>query len=92
MGNSEIPKICKAAIRAGVNFIDTSPWYGNSEANIGKALKEERVPRQAYYIATKVATETRGRQHGSKRLQVLKPNQLRENILTRNFREETSVN
>ena len=66
MGNSEIPKICKAAIRAGVNFIDTSPWYGNSEANIGKALKEERVPRQAYYIATKVATETRGRQHGSK--------------------------
>ena len=54
MGNSEIPKICKAAIRAGVNFIDTSPWYGNSEANIGKALKEDRVPRQAFYIATKV--------------------------------------
>jgi len=41
------------ALRSGVNYIDTAVWYGNgrSEAIFGKALS--RVPRQAYYIATK---------------------------------------
>ncbi|KAK2576263.1 hypothetical protein KPH14_005629 [Odynerus spinipes] len=42
------------AIKQGVNYIDTAPWYGQgkSEKIIGKALKG--IPRQAYYIATKV--------------------------------------
>lgn len=44
----------REAIRQGVNYIDTSPWYGQgrSETIIGKALKG--IPRQAYYLATKV--------------------------------------
>ncbi|XP_049843522.1 uncharacterized protein LOC126295222 isoform X3 [Schistocerca gregaria] len=44
----------REAIRQGVNYIDTAPWYGQgrSEDILGKALKE--VPRQAYYIGTKV--------------------------------------
>lgn len=42
------------ALKAGINVIDTAPWYGNglSESRLGMAL--EGVPRQAYYIHTKV--------------------------------------
>lgn len=42
------------AIKAGVNLIDTAPWYGNgvSEEVLGKCLVG--IPRQAYYLATKV--------------------------------------
>jgi hypothetical protein len=43
-----------AAVKAGVNVIDTAPWYGHgvSEEVLGRALKA--VPRSAYYITTKV--------------------------------------
>lgn len=42
------------ALKRGINYIDTAPYYGHgeSELNVGKILKE--VPRQAFYIATKV--------------------------------------
>lgn len=42
------------AIRKGINYIDTAPFYGlgQSESILGKALKD--VPRKAYYIGTKV--------------------------------------
>lgn len=42
------------ALRKGINYIDTAPWYGQgkSEELLGKALKD--VPRSAYYIGTKV--------------------------------------
>ncbi|XP_011498940.1 PREDICTED: L-galactose dehydrogenase-like [Ceratosolen solmsi marchali] len=42
------------AIKNGINYIDTAYYYGQgkSETILGKALK--KVPRQAYYIATKV--------------------------------------
>ena len=44
----------ETAIRSGINFIDTSPFYGDgkSEEVLGEALR--RIPRHAYYIATKV--------------------------------------
>lgn len=44
----------RQAIRSGINYIDTAPYYGQgrSEQIYGKALKG--VPREAYYIATKV--------------------------------------
>lgn len=44
----------RQALKRGVNYIDTAPWYGQgrSEATLGKALKG--IPREAYYIATKV--------------------------------------
>ena len=43
-----------AALKAGVNLIDTAPWYGHgmSESVLGRALKA--VPRAAYYLSTKV--------------------------------------
>ncbi len=41
-------------LKQGINYIDTSPQYGQgkSEETIGRAL--EGVPRSAYYLATKV--------------------------------------
>ncbi|XP_011643287.1 L-galactose dehydrogenase-like [Pogonomyrmex barbatus] len=44
----------RRAIKQGINYIDTAPWYGQgrSEATLGKALKG--IPREAYYIATKI--------------------------------------
>jgi aryl-alcohol dehydrogenase-like predicted oxidoreductase len=40
--------------RTGINLIDTAPWYGfeKSERILGEAL--QGVPREAYYLATKV--------------------------------------
>ncbi|XP_055352666.1 uncharacterized protein LOC129598671 [Paramacrobiotus metropolitanus] len=44
----------QSAIRLGLNYVHTAPWYGagKSEAIVGKALAG--VPRKAYFIATKV--------------------------------------
>lgn len=43
-----------AAIDAGINFIDVSPYYGHYKAEtvLGKALKQ--IPRDMYYLSTKV--------------------------------------
>ncbi|XP_033224051.1 L-galactose dehydrogenase-like [Belonocnema kinseyi] len=51
---NEAIEVVRLAIKQGVNYIDTAPWYGQgrSETVLGKALKG--IPRQAYYIATKV--------------------------------------
>lgn len=40
------------ALKGGVNLIDTAPWYQKSERILGLALRN--VPREAYYINTKV--------------------------------------
>ena len=42
------------ALKSGINFIDTAPWYGQgvSEERLGVAL--QNVPRAKYFIATKV--------------------------------------
>jgi len=47
-------KTVHTAIDLGINFIDVSPYYGLTlaETVLGKALKE--LPRDAYYLATKV--------------------------------------
>lgn len=46
--------VLREAITKGVNYIDTSPYYGNTKAEtvLGKALAG--IPRQAYYVSTKV--------------------------------------
>lgn len=47
-------EIVTACLKAGVNLIDTSHWYGQgrSERLLGHALTS--IPRDAYYIMTKV--------------------------------------
>ncbi|XP_037075557.1 L-galactose dehydrogenase-like [Pollicipes pollicipes] len=51
------------ALRSGVNYIDTAPWYGQgrSERTLGQMLKG--VPRKAYYIATKVGRYDKDYEH-----------------------------
>ena len=41
----------RRALDLGVNLIDTSAEYGESEAILGRALKD--VPRESYYLCTK---------------------------------------
>lgn len=50
----EAIEVAVSAVRAGVNLIDVAPWYGFGAAErvLGAALR--RVPRQAYYLHTKV--------------------------------------
>ncbi|XP_004230657.1 L-galactose dehydrogenase [Solanum lycopersicum] len=45
----------REAFRLGVNFFDTSPYYGGtlSEKVLGKALKALKVPRDQYIVSTK---------------------------------------
>ncbi|KAI7829357.1 L-galactose dehydrogenase [Gamsiella multidivaricata] len=47
---------CKRAIDLGINTFDTSPYYGNSEQVLGKALLSISAthPRSTYYLSTKV--------------------------------------
>jgi len=54
----EIFQCIEEGLRSGVNYIDTSPGYGEGESEkvLGQALR--RVPRHAYYIATKVGRYT----------------------------------
>lgn len=49
-----------AALSAGINYVDTSPLYGESERRVGLAL--EGVPRGEYVLSTKTGThpERRG--------------------------------
>lgn len=54
MDQETVNEIVLKALKSGINFIDTAPWYGQglSEERLGIALKT--VPRDKYYIATKV--------------------------------------
>ena len=47
-------KAVYTAVENGMNFIDVSPYYGHYKAEtvLGKALKE--IPRDKYYLSTKV--------------------------------------
>ncbi len=42
------------ALESGINFIDTSPLYGDSERRLGIALSG--VPRGSYFLSTKTGT------------------------------------
>uniref|UniRef100_A0A1B6LJ49 NADP-dependent oxidoreductase domain-containing protein n=1 Tax=Graphocephala atropunctata TaxID=36148 RepID=A0A1B6LJ49_9HEMI len=54
LDENEAISLIREALKSGVNYIDTSPYYGHtySESLIGKALVG--VPREAYHISTKV--------------------------------------
>ena len=54
MALSEAERSVHAALAAGMNFFDTSPYYGRSESEkaLGHCLRG--VPRAAYLLATKV--------------------------------------
>eukprot|EP00658_Telonema_sp_P-2_P048881 TRINITY_DN37177_c0_g1_i1.p1 TRINITY_DN37177_c0_g1~~TRINITY_DN37177_c0_g1_i1.p1 ORF type:complete len:339 (+),score=71.18 TRINITY_DN37177_c0_g1_i1:202-1218(+) len=51
---AESVEVVRRSLRAGINWIDSAPWYGHgaSERILGKAL--DGVPRTSFYLATKV--------------------------------------
>ena len=49
--------VVRRALELGIDYLDTSPGYGQSEARLGKAL--QGVPRESYFLATKTGTGTR---------------------------------
>ncbi|XP_065872458.1 L-galactose dehydrogenase [Euphorbia lathyris] len=51
-----------AAFRLGINFFDTSPYYGGtlSEKMLGKGLKALGVPRDQYIVSTKCGRYVEG--------------------------------
>jgi len=53
--DQEAKEVVMQALKGGINYIDTAPWYGHgkSETVLGEALKD--IPRDVYYIATKVS-------------------------------------
>ena len=50
----EANRMVRAALDRGINYIDTAVWYGQgkSESFLGRVLQE--IPRNAFYIGTKV--------------------------------------
>jgi len=54
MSQAEVNEIVLRGLAAGINWIDTAYWYGqgSSETRLGIAL--ENVPRQSYYIHSKI--------------------------------------
>lgn len=52
--DAESFQVVAHAVKSGVNYIDTAPWYGHgkSETVLGKILPS--LPRSSYYLATKV--------------------------------------
>ncbi|WP_066630991.1 aldo/keto reductase [Labilibacter marinus] len=58
--NSEGIKTVHAAIDNGINYLDVSPFYGDTvaESVLGEALKT--IPRDKYYLATKTGRFAKG--------------------------------
>jgi L-galactose dehydrogenase len=52
LDQDEITPIVRRAFELGVNIVDTSPEYGNSETLLGNALAD--VPRESYVLCTKM--------------------------------------
>lgn len=51
--DNELTDIVTAAIDSGVPYFDTSPYYGDSEVLLGRALRRSGRPRDSYVVATK---------------------------------------
>ncbi|OWF55500.1 L-galactose dehydrogenase-like [Mizuhopecten yessoensis] len=52
--NSESHQVVKYLIKNGINYVDVAPWYGHGKAEtvLGEGL--QGVPREAYYVTTKI--------------------------------------
>jgi predicted aldo/keto reductase-like oxidoreductase len=53
-GKLRNPRVAIRAIELGISYFDTAPDYGDSEVNLGKALKTAKVDRDTVVIATKM--------------------------------------
>ncbi|KAJ2080844.1 hypothetical protein H4R24_002760 [Coemansia sp. RSA 988] len=55
ISHKDIVGVVRAALSSGVDMVDTSPYYNDSEIKLGKALQElkDEFPRSSYCISTK---------------------------------------
>ena len=51
-------KTIRNAVRSGINVLDTSPWYGESERIVGEAIS--KLPRRSFYLHTKTGRYAKG--------------------------------
>lgn len=58
VNQDDATRLVRRALDIGVNFIDSSPQYENSEGRLGEAL--DGVPRDRYVLATKFVYEREG--------------------------------
>lgn len=61
-----ITDLVRLSIEIGINFFDTAPTYGESEAILGDALRD--VPRDGFMVATKFSPVYEGRVASPKRV------------------------
>ena len=54
VGDADGVAAVERALELGINYLDTSPKYGEAERRMGLALRG--VPRDSYYISSKVGT------------------------------------
>ncbi|KAJ2805592.1 hypothetical protein H4R20_002027 [Coemansia guatemalensis] len=56
ISHKDIVGVIRTALSNGVNMVDTSPYYNDSEIKLGKALQELKTefPRSSYRISTKL--------------------------------------
>ena len=59
LSEAEVIGLARRALELGVNFFDSSAQYRESEAILGRALRE--VPRQEYILATKFMYASEGK-------------------------------
>lgn len=63
IGRDEAGRAVRTALELGINFFDTSPWYGNSEEVLGEALVG--VSRESYVLCTKLGRYPYGPAQGT---------------------------
>ncbi|MCC2605077.1 aldo/keto reductase [Planctobacterium marinum] len=59
-----VKDVVLSAIEAGYRHIDTASVYGN-ERSVGQAIQESGIPREAFFVTTKVWDSEQGRQQTS---------------------------
>ncbi len=50
--NENIKDMVRTALKLGVNYFDVAPWYGHAQTRLAIGLED--IPRDSYYLATKV--------------------------------------
>ena len=51
---NEANRVVHTALARGINYIDTAPWYGHGVAEEMLGIALQGVPRESYFLATKV--------------------------------------
>ena len=62
VSGGECERACSCAIQHGYRQLDTADLYGNEE-DVGKSVRQCRVPREELFVTTKLWTPSHGKQN-----------------------------